>query len=102
MKVLSVKSPWAGLIADGIKHIENRTWRTKYRGTILIHRSGENGAIIARTNLISIISPEDARGLYPSQAQYIYGPWCWIFYNTQKLAEEIPIKGELGIWEYMP
>lgn len=39
MKVLSIKQPWASLIAHGIKDIENRTWKTKFRGRILIHVS---------------------------------------------------------------
>lgn len=37
MKAISIKQPWASLIAHGIKDVENRTWATKYRGTILIH-----------------------------------------------------------------
>ena len=40
MKVLTVKQPWASLIVEGIKDIENRTWKTNYRGRILIHASG--------------------------------------------------------------
>jgi len=41
MKALSIKNPWGQLIASGIKDIENRTWRTKYRGRIYIHVSGK-------------------------------------------------------------
>lgn len=41
MKTLSIKQPWASLIAHGIKDIENRTWATKHRGTIYIHASGK-------------------------------------------------------------
>lgn len=37
MKALTIKNPWALLIAAGIKDIENRTWRTKFRGRIYIH-----------------------------------------------------------------
>lgn len=37
MKVLSIKQPWAELIIDGVKDVENRTWDTNYRGPILIH-----------------------------------------------------------------
>ncbi|WP_037438395.1 ASCH domain-containing protein [Pedobacter antarcticus] len=37
MKALTIKNPWALLIAQGIKDIENRTWRTKFRGSINIH-----------------------------------------------------------------
>jgi len=41
MKALSIKQPWASLIANGIKDVENRTWRTKFRGRIYIHASAK-------------------------------------------------------------
>lgn len=37
MKVITIKQPWATLIAEGYKEYEFRTWKTKYRGEILIH-----------------------------------------------------------------
>ena len=37
MKVLTIKQPYATLIAEGIKEYEFRTWKTKYRGELLIH-----------------------------------------------------------------
>lgn len=40
MKFLSVQQPWAWLIVAGHKDIENRGYRTNYRGPILIHASG--------------------------------------------------------------
>lgn len=39
MKALTIKQPWASLIAHGIKDIENRTWKTNFRGRIYIHSS---------------------------------------------------------------
>lgn len=36
MKAISVKQPWASLIALGIKTIECRSWKTNYRGDLLI------------------------------------------------------------------
>lgn len=39
MKTLSIRQPWAWLIAAGHKTIENRTWATNYRGPVLIHAS---------------------------------------------------------------
>lgn len=39
MKALSTKQPYASLIADGIKDIENRSWKTNFRGRIFIHAS---------------------------------------------------------------
>jgi hypothetical protein len=41
MKALSIKQPWASLIAHGIKDIENRTWKTHFRGRIYIHASAK-------------------------------------------------------------
>lgn len=37
MKALSIRQPYAWLIVNGIKDVENRTWRTGYRGPVLIH-----------------------------------------------------------------
>ncbi len=37
MKALSIRQPWAWLIANGYKDIENRSWRTNFRGEFLIH-----------------------------------------------------------------
>lgn len=37
MKALSIRQPWAWLIATGRKDIENRIWKTNYRGKFLIH-----------------------------------------------------------------
>ena len=35
--VLSLKQPWAALLAAGRKTIEIRRWQTRYRGLVLIH-----------------------------------------------------------------
>lgn len=39
MKALSIRQPWAWLIVNGYKDVENRTWPTSMRGTVLIHAS---------------------------------------------------------------
>lgn len=41
VKVLSVKNPFAYLILQGGKDVENRTWTTDYRGRLYIHVSGD-------------------------------------------------------------
>lgn len=41
MKAISVKQPWASLIVSGVKDIENRKWKTNFRGRVLIHASGK-------------------------------------------------------------
>jgi hypothetical protein len=37
MKALSVRQPWAWLICNAGKDIENREWPTNFRGRVLIH-----------------------------------------------------------------
>ena len=39
LKVIVVRQPWAWLIVHGFKDIENRSWKTRYRGTLLIQAS---------------------------------------------------------------
>ena len=39
VRLLSIQQPWAWLIVHGEKRIENRRWRTRYRGPIAIHAS---------------------------------------------------------------
>ncbi len=47
MKVLSLLQPWATLVIKGFKKIETRSWRTAYRGELLIHASsGKKGGIL--------------------------------------------------------
>ena len=41
MKCLSVRQPWASLIAHGHKDVENRTWSTNYRGPLIVHASAK-------------------------------------------------------------
>jgi len=36
VRTLAVQQPWAGLIANGTKRTEWRSWSTPYRGPILI------------------------------------------------------------------
>jgi hypothetical protein len=37
MKALTISQPFASLISDGSKYIENRRWPTSYRGELAIH-----------------------------------------------------------------
>ena len=37
MKAISIKQPWAWLIANGYMTVENRKWYTGHRGDLLIH-----------------------------------------------------------------
>lgn len=37
LKAISIRQPWAWLVVSGQKDIENRSWRTHYRGPLLVH-----------------------------------------------------------------
>jgi len=91
MKVLSIKPPWAGLILDGIKDIENRTWKTVYRGPLLIH---SEGAIQGRVDLVNIVILSDS--------SWFTGPYGWVIKNPIRFKEAIPCKGKLSIFEFDP
>jgi hypothetical protein len=50
-RALSIRRPWAELIINGDKDIENRTWSTTYRGLVYVHAGkvfDPNGAYLAR------------------------------------------------------
>lgn len=124
MKVLTIKEPWATLIIEGYKEYEFRSWKTKYRGKILIHAGmtleQENankfkdynleyskGAIIGEaeiTNCIFVTKEinEELKSLNP----LVYGKsghvekYAWKLENIKKYDKSIPVKGQLGLWNY--
>jgi hypothetical protein len=91
MKAITVKQPWGELIASGAKRVENRTWRTHYRGPLLIHAAKNRhrpGEIVAIADLIDCVRLEDAKHL-----DFAEGPWCWLLSNIRRL-EPIPCEGK--------
>ena len=42
LPALSIRQPWAWLILNGYKDVENRSWTAHVRGTIAIHASKSN------------------------------------------------------------
>ncbi len=74
MKALTISQPYASLIADGSKWVENRTWLTNYRGPLAIHagkgsrylnrhvlKSYPTGVVIAICRLHACIDVADFR-----------------------------------------
>lgn len=48
---LSIINPVSYLVCSGAKWVENRNWKTDYRGRIYIHSSGQKGfAVLSRDN----------------------------------------------------
>lgn len=123
MKVLSIKEPFASLIANNIKHIETRSWKTKYRGEIYIHASLTKqklderiiklnkmvnlkpGYILCKGNLVDCIyMDEKFLKDIENTEEYIYGHYslgryAWVIKDIQ-IIDPIPAKGKLGIWNY--
>ena len=125
MKVVSIREPYASLIKDGIKTIETRSWRTKYRGPIYIHSCMSKYKI--KDNVNKLIKSELKYGYILCKAElvdciymdedfieqeknrdynnficgrYEVGRFAWILKNIEILDEPIEIKGQLGLWNY--
>lgn len=76
MKAITIKQPWASLIAHGIKDIENRTWRTNFRGRILIHSA--QSIDISRSPLLSREQLKAVGGKEEYQKHYFGNYGCII------------------------
>lgn len=58
---LSIRQPWAWLIVNGFKDIENRDWPTQFRGLLLVHA----GQTMARSYYDATVDELQAAGLCP-------------------------------------
>ena len=101
MKALSVLMPWAGLIRDGRKTIELRSWSTAYRGRLLICVSKQvkhplAGKAICTVRLDSIRSPRPGDELLACKAP---GPRdkCWVLTDVQPV-DPFPVIGQMKIF----
>lgn len=126
MKVITIKQPFASLIAAGIKEYEFRTWRTHHRGPILIHAGkGVNkeamkklecyhleypsGCIIAKAHLADCLSvDENLREqlrqknplVYASMIKHVeWKGYGFLLEKVEKI-KPIPLKGKLSLWDY--
>lgn len=114
MRALSIKQPWANLIIEGTKQIENRTWRPPQSvigQRIAIHASKSldknapawafehlrdkdslvRGAIIGTARLDGFVTE--------STDDWFSGPIGWTLSDVFPVPEPIPINGRLGLWE---
>ena len=114
-KAITLYQPWAHLVIHGGKNIENRLWRTKHRGPLLIHASKgqvtrpqyydrnanpvpggfpedmQHGGIIGVVDIVDI----DKNWMRPWA---MHGFWHWFLVNPRPLPF-IPCSGKRGIWE---
>lgn len=126
MKVITIKQPFATLIAEGYKRYEFRTWKTKYRGEILIHAGKgidkkamkkfeclgleyPSGCIIAKATITDCVFVDnDLKKKLKKENPLVYSGVVndeyWDGYgfkmeNVEKI-EPIYINGKLGLWNY--
>lgn len=67
---LTVTQPYATLIAIGAKHIETRSWATKYRGPIAIHAGQGLGPVGNVAGLRALVRREPFRSVLDRWAAY--------------------------------
>lgn len=124
MKVLTIKEPWASLIVNGYKQYEFRSWKTNYRGKILIHAgmSFEKnvadrflsyniqynmGHIIGEAEIVDCIKVDDnfnkelikLNPVVYARSNHVES-YAWKLVNIKKYDEPIKCKGKLGLWNY--
>lgn len=123
MKALTIRQPWAQLIASGAKDIENRTWSTNYRGLIVIHASASlnRSDVIDACDHMGCFIPKFSRRIFAEEAKtyplgaalavaeltdvvtasdspWFFGPYGFVLQNVKRFATPVPTKGALGLW----
>lgn len=125
MRALTVIQPWAGLIATGVKLIENRTWKppaAMLGERIAIHAGAKvwrdtiedlvdegltehelwtlRSAAIATATLVTYVTHSHQIPEYtaPEQRRWFNGPIGFVLRDVVALPEPVPCKGMLGFW----
>ena len=104
MKALSVKQPWASMIARREKTIETRTWRTFYRGPILIVASRSpiikglpTGVAVCRCDLINV-RPMKKEDEAAARCEFYDGAYAWVLSGVQ-LTLQFMVRGKPGLYD---
>ena len=119
-KALSTRQPWLELILQGRKTIEVRTWKTRYRGPLLLHSSRAVdpnacqrfglepdcltvGAIIGLVTIVDCLAFTEASWSTLSAAHLNTGGFrpglmAWVLREPQKI-QPISFRGRLGLFE---
>ena len=125
MKVLTIKQPWASLIMGGYKRFEFRSWRTNYRGELLIH-AGKSlnkeealklkkylpeeipmGKILGKVNIVDCVKcDENFKNMCLEENKDVYAKstfeetYAWQIDDVESFEKPIEINGKLGLWNY--
>jgi hypothetical protein len=110
---LSLRQPWAYAVLCLGKDVENRPWRSGYRGRVIIHASrtlDEDGLKFLREAGLAV--PEALpRGAYVGEvtitdcqpvtcchSRWAFGPWCFTLERPVAYETPVPGKGQLGFY----
>jgi len=104
MKAISVRQPWASMIAQGSKTIETRTWSTNYRGDLLIVSSKKpifpglpSGKGLCVVRLFDC-RPMTADDESEARCSCYEGAWAWCLDYRRRIVP-FAVKGALSFYE---
>lgn len=116
LRALSLRQPWAWLVVNGYKDIENRSWRTNHRGPLLIHASLSEafltlafkeeiketyGIVLPEAveigGIVGVVAVVDCVKQHPSKWKF-RGSWGWVLKNPRRLPSR-KCKGFVGIFK---
>ena len=106
---ISIRQPFAELIVQGIKDVENRSWPTAHRGRLLIQAAsavdasamkvyGYAGASLPQGALVGVVDLADCTHRRGS-------PWHrsgyegWYLANPRRFSRPVPCTGKLGLFK---
>jgi hypothetical protein len=119
IKAITIRQPWAELILRGRKPFELRSWKTHYRGPLVIHAAARVDAEDARhfglnpeklitgafvgVAILSDVRPytrQDARLLKKRRAGHGWfaGNFSWVLKKPQRIPP-VKAKGQLGLFK---
>lgn len=102
-KAISIRQPWANLIMEGKKTLEIRTWKTSYRGDLVICSSKvpeipPNGCALGIVDLVDI-RPMEEKDAEASCHPYVPNCYVWELKVKEIFTDPQFVKGRLSIFE---
>jgi hypothetical protein len=114
---ITLKNPWADLIARGGKDVENRTWMPHQGVTRLLIHAGKawddnapSFSVVATSAIVAIADLAYAcdTSRWTATRTCDCGEWAmpgqchWRLVNVYALPEPVPAKGRQGLWRPDP
>lgn len=113
IKAISLHQPWANLVASGEKTIETRTWKTSYRGPLLICSSKIPTCGLPSSQLgvaLCVVDLLDCRPMTRADecdalCELYPGAYAWVLGNPTPITNPFRVRGrqrifEIGIFAY--